>query len=146
MIRLELAVEPLTRTVFVTLTFHAFQLHTHTHAGKRGEEEVGEKKDEALANVPKSNANILLLTLIVDVDAGWLHGSHYGRIICPAAKMFYYQTNVLHDFAFSLPLSLSLSISFLFLSLCVLCNLHQLAAHLLDALPDTRRRHLTEFE
>lgn len=110
---------------------------------------MGEKKDEALANVPKSNANILLLTLIVDVDVdvGWLHGSHYGRIICPAAKMFYYQTNVLHDFAFSLPpLSFSLSISFLFLSLCVLCNLHQLAAHLLDALPDTRRRHLTEFE
>lgn len=34
----------------------------------------------------------------------------------------------------------------LLLSLCVLCNLHQLATHLLDALPDTRRRHLTEFE
>lgn len=77
---------------------------------------MGEKKDEALANVPKSNANILLLTLIVDVDvdAGWLHGSHYGRIICPAAKMFYYQTNVLHDFAFSLSLSLSLSPSYFF--------------------------------
>lgn len=71
------------------------------------------KKNEALENVPKSNANILLLTLIVDVDVevdvGWLHGSHYGRIICPAAKKFYYQTNVLHDFAYYLPLPLSLS-------------------------------------
>lgn len=104
------------------------------------------KKKEALPNVPKSNANILLLTLIVDVDVGWLHGSHYGRIICPAAKMFYYQTNVLLDFAFFLSLSNSLSIPLLFLSLCVVCNLHQLATHLVDASPDTRHRHLTEFE
>lgn len=82
---------------------------------------MGEKKDEALANVPKSNANILLLTLIVDVDVdvGWLHGSHYGRIICPAAKMFYYQTNVLHDFAFSLLLSISLSLYLLLISFIV---------------------------